>query len=140
MFCLSHSRWVFSPESEILDFPLIIMLLFRGESCTQTPKQALSFNWIGTTKDHLSSMFVKSSKQAFGKICEIVPCWRCAIPLCQFILFLGAFSLDVSLSFRYLICPLVFRFFSLMPLFSWTKTKSHPNSNFGSCLGRLYLF
>ena len=57
---------------------------------------------------------------------------RCDIPLGQFSLFLGTFSLDdTTFLFRCLLCPVVFRFLSWMPSFSWkTKTKSCLNPNF----------
>ena len=69
------------------------MLGFReGESHTPTPKPALIFNWTGTTKRPFALYVCREQqKQTFGKIYEILSCWKCDIPIGQFTLFLGTF-------------------------------------------------
>ena len=101
LFLLSHIRWLFRHETEILDFTLTSMLGFReGESHTPTPKATLNFNWTGTIKASFA-LYVCTEKQEqiFGKIYEILSCCKCGIPTGQFILFLETIF--------WMICPFI---------------------------------
>ena len=64
------------------------MLGFReGESHSPTLKT--SCNLIGLGLQIPAELYVcrEQQKQTFGKICEILSCWKCDIPIGQYTLF-----------------------------------------------------
>ena len=103
-----------------MDFTLIRMLEFGEESHTPTSMTGLIFNQTGATEKRQFALYVckEQQKQTFGKIYKILHFWMYDITISQTTPFLGILFQDyLSFFFKYLICLVIFRLLSWIPLF-----------------------
>lgn len=112
------------------------MLGFLGETHAWTPKPALIFNEFGLKEDHLPFISVENSRDKHLRRFEILYYWICAIQSGEFDLFLGVFSLHISLDVSLVQWS---SYFLVGCCYSSRKTETKPSYsfNFGENLSSL---